>query len=83
MKWFCSSLHGCGAPKWVREFGLNIGNEAVFTRESYGREGCWAWICSASPWRCKTSEEALNLLTDILERYGQEAAAGMKNLYLP
>ncbi len=67
-----------GAEMGCNEFGLNIGNEAVFTRESYGQEEKLLGMdmLRLALERCKTSEEALKLLTDLLERYGQGGNCG-------
>ena len=66
-------------PSWIwgcemgcNEFGLNIGNEAVFTKESYGKEALIGMdMVRLALERCKTSQEALMLIIDLLEKYGQ------------
>ena len=72
-------------PSWMwggemgcNEFGLNIGNEAVFTRERYGKEEKLLGMdmLRLALERCKTSAEALNLLVFLLQRYGQGGNCG-------
>lgn len=74
-------------PSWIwgcemgaNEFGLNIGNEAVFTREKYEPAGLLGMdLIRLALERCRTSQEALELIIDLLQKYGQEATAGMRN----
>lgn len=71
-------------PSWIwgcemgcNEFGLNIGNEAVFTREKYGETGLTGMdMIRLALERCRDSKSALNLMTDLLERYGQGGNCG-------
>jgi len=67
-----------GAEMGCNEFGLNIGNEAVFTREKYGKEEKLLGMdmLRLALERCKTSEEALHLLVELLERHGQGGNCG-------
>ncbi len=71
-------------PSWIwgcemgcNEFGLNIGNEAVFTREKYG-EPCLTGMdmIRLALERCWDCESALDLIVDLLERYGQGGNCG-------
>lgn len=71
-------------PSWIwgcemggNEFGLNIGNEAVFTREKYGEPRLIGMdMVRLALERCQNSEEALNLIISLLERYGQGGNCG-------
>lgn len=71
-------------PSWIwgcemggNEFGLNIGNEAVFTREKYGEPRLIGMdMVRLALERCKTAEEALDFIIELLERYGQGGNCG-------
>ncbi|MFY9427453.1 MAG: C69 family dipeptidase [Caldicoprobacterales bacterium] len=71
-------------PSWIwgcemgcNEFGLNIGNEAVFTKEPYGKDALIGMdMVRLALERCKTSKEALMLIIDLLEKYGQGGNCG-------
>jgi len=73
-------------PSWIwgcemgcNEFGLNIGNEAVFTREKYGPESLTGMdMVRLALERCATSEEAMELIIELLERYGQGGNCGFE-----
>jgi len=66
-----------GAEMGCNEYGLNIGNEAVFTKEKYGPDSLIGMdMVRIALERCKTSDEALNLLVDLLDRYGQGGNCG-------
>jgi len=66
-----------GAEMGANEFGLNIGNEAVFTREKQGPEALLGMdMLRLALERCRDSEEALELIIDLLERYGQGGNCG-------
>lgn len=73
-------------PSWIwgcemgsNEFGLNIGNEAVFTREKYGADSLTGMdLVRLALERCKTSEEALDLMIVLLGRYGQGGNCGFE-----
>ena len=61
-----------GAEMGGNEFGLNIGNEAVFTREKQGPEALLGMdLLRLALERCRSSDEALDLIIDLLARYGQ------------
>jgi dipeptidase len=76
-------------PSWIwgcemgcNEFGLNIGNEAVFTREKYGKESLLGMdMVRLALERCKTSDEALDLLIELLEKYGQGGNCGYEKKF--
>ncbi len=73
-------------PSWIwgcemgcNEFGLNIGNEAVFTREKYGPDSLIGMdMVRLSLERCQTSDEALELMINLLARYGQGGNCGFE-----
>ncbi len=68
-----------GAEMGCNEFGLNIGNEAVFTREKQGSEALLGMdMLRLVLERCRKSEEALDLLITLLDRYGQGGNCGYK-----
>lgn len=71
-----------GAEMGVNEFGLNIGNEAVFTREKQGPEALLGMdMLRLALERCTNCEEALNFLIGLLERYGQGGNCGYQKKF--
>lgn len=75
-------FHMWGAEMGVNEFGLSLGNEAVFTtvkmsRKNTGLTGMdMIRLCLE---RCTNAVEALTLIQDLLRDYGQDACGGYKN----
>lgn len=73
-------------PSWIwgcemggNEFGLNIGNEAVFTREKYGEPALIGMdMIRLALERCRDSGEALEFIISLLERYGQGGNCGFE-----
>ena len=66
-----------GAEMGVNEWGLAIGNEAVFTREPYRRTGLTGMdMLRLALERCRTAREAVNLIVELLEKYGQGGNCG-------
>jgi dipeptidase len=67
-----------GAEMGANEFGVNIGNEAVFTRIPYGKEPGLIGMdfLRLALERSKTAEEALDVITTLLEQYGQSGNCG-------
>ena len=66
-----------GAEMGVNEFGLCIGNEAVFTKGAYGKTGLTGMdMVRLALERSKTAKEALDLLIFLLETYGQGGNCG-------
>lgn len=67
-----------GAEMGWNEFGLNIGNEAVFTNikreEQDGLIGMDLLRLALE--RCKTAKEALDLIISLIEQYGQGGNCG-------
>lgn len=71
-----------GAEMGFNEFGLNIGNEAVFTREPYGEPRLLGMdMLRIALERCRTSDEALQTLIALLERYGQGGNCGYQKKF--
>lgn len=66
-----------GAEMGVNEYGLCIGNEAVFTKGAYGKTGLTGMdLVRLALERSKTAKEALELLISLLETYGQGGNCG-------
>ena len=71
-------------PSWIwgcemgcNEFGLNIGNEAVFTREKQGGRSLIGMdMVRIALERCRTSEEAVDMIVRLLEENGQGGNCG-------
>ncbi len=71
-----------GAEMGANAHGLVIGNEAVFTKikipnENTGLTGMDMLRLALE--RCKTAGDALRLITELLEQYGQNACGGYEN----
>jgi hypothetical protein len=59
------------------EFGLNIGNEAVFTKEKHGKDSLTGMdMVRLALERCETAEEPLNMIIELLQSYGQGGNCG-------
>ena len=66
-----------GAEMGVNAFGLCIGNEAVFTKGAYGKNGLTGMdMVRLGLERSKTAKEAVQLLITLLETYGQGGNCG-------
>ena len=66
-----------GAEMGANEFGLNIGNEAVFTKIKQGPPSLLGMdLLRLALERCRTSLEAVHLITDLLEKHGQGGNCG-------
>lgn len=66
------------------EYGLNIGNEALFTKGKYEKAGGLLGMdmLRLALERCKTAREALQFLISLLEAYGQGGNCAFdKNFY--
>jgi len=71
-----------GAEMGANEFGLNIGNEAVFTREKKGPEALLGMdMLRLALERCRNSEETLGFLVKLLDRYGQGGNCGYRKKF--
>ncbi|MDI9419325.1 MAG: peptidase U34 [Firmicutes bacterium] len=72
-----------GAEMGCNEWGLNIGNEAVFTREKQGPPSLLGMdLLRLALERCKTSGEALHLIVELLQRYGQGGNCGYERSFV-
>ena len=66
-----------GAEMGMNEFGLCIGNEAVFTKGAYGKTGLTGLdMVRLALERSQTAKEALELLISLLETHGQGGNCG-------
>ena len=69
-----------GAEMGANERGVAIGNEAVFTKLPYAKEGLLGMdLLRLALERADCAREALNLITDLLARHGQGGACGYRN----
>lgn len=66
-----------GAEMGVNQWGVCIGNEAVFTKGVYGKTGLTGMdMVRLALERSKTAKDALELLISLLETYGQGGNCG-------
>ncbi len=71
-----------GAEMGGNEYGLNIGNEAVFTKEAKGEDSLLGMdMLRLALERCRDCGEAIELLTGLLERYGQGGNCGYEKKF--
>lgn len=72
-----------GAEMGCNEWGLNIGNEAVFTKEKQGPPSLLGMdMLRIALERCRTADEALRCLIELLERYGQGGNCGYEKPFV-
>jgi hypothetical protein len=66
-----------GGEMGVNENGVAIGNEAIFTREMVSRQGLLGMdILRIALERSESAEQAVTVITDLIQRYGQGESAG-------
>jgi dipeptidase len=71
-----------GAEMGINEFGVVIGNEAVFTNVKIPKnnDGLTGMdLLRLALERCRTAPEAVNTITALLLKFGQDACGGYKN----
>jgi len=72
-----------GAEMGANEFGLNIGNEAVFTRVRQGLPSLLGMdLLRLALERCRTSLEAVHLITELLAKHGQGGNCGYEKEFV-
>lgn len=70
-----SWLWGC--EMGVNEYGLCIGNEAIFTKGKYNKTGLTGMdLVRLALERCKTSKEAKDLIIELIKKYNQGGNCG-------
>ncbi|MBD3214389.1 MAG: peptidase U34 [Candidatus Lokiarchaeota archaeon] len=66
-----------GCEMGANEFGVTIGNEAVWSKEPYRDTGLLGMdLMRLALERGENAESALNIIVDLLEKYGQGGACG-------
>ena len=72
-----------GAEMGWNEFGLNIGNEAVFTREKREKQAGLIGmdLLRLALERCRSAKEALELITAMIGEYGQGGNCGFHKAF--
>jgi len=70
-----------GCEMGINEHGVTIGNEAVFTREPYDKEGGLLGmdLMRLALERATTAEAALDIIVNLLETYGQGGNGGYRH----
>ena len=71
-----------GAEMGVNEYGVTIGNEAVFTKVKFQKTitGLTGMdLLRLALERSKTAKDSLNCITDLIKLYGQDACGGYQN----
>lgn len=72
-----------GAEMGANEFGLNVGNEAVFTKVGQGPPSLLGMdLVRLALERCQTSTEALHLIIHLLEKHGQGGNCGYEKEFV-
>jgi len=76
----CKPIWIFGGEMGANEFGVAIGNEAVFTKEKYNKKGGLIGmdLLRFALERGKSAREALEVIIDLLELYGQGGNCGYR-----
>lgn len=75
-------FHIWGAEMGVNEFGVAIGNEAVFTKIPFKKDNSGLTgmdLIRLALQRTQTAKEALELIVELIQKYGQDACGGYEN----
>ena len=68
-----------GAESGCNEYGVAIGNEAIYTREPLRQKGLLGMdLLRLGLERGKTARESLEIITNLLEKYGQGGGCGFE-----
>jgi secernin len=79
----CQPFWMFGAEMGANEYGVMIGNEALFTREKPSLIGLTGMdLLRLALERGKTAHEALNVIIDLLEKHGQGGNCGYRKTFL-
>ncbi|MHA1264185.1 MAG: C69 family dipeptidase [Candidatus Helarchaeota archaeon] len=69
-----------GCEMGANEFGVVMGNEAVFTKEKYERDALLGMeLMTLALQRAKTARKALNVITQLITDFGQGGIASLKD----
>lgn len=77
----CKPIWMWGAEMGTNEYGVTIGNEAVYTKEKYRKKGGLLGmdLLRLALERSKTANDALETIIDLLELFGQGGNCGYRD----
>lgn len=79
----CQPFWMFGAEMGANEYGVMIGNEALFTREKPAQTGLLGMdLLRLALERGKTAKQALDVIIELLEKYGQGGNCGYRQKFL-
>lgn len=79
----CQPFWMFGAEMGANEYGVFIGNEALFTREKPARSGLTGMdLLRLALERSRSAAEALDIIIRLLEKYGQGGNCGYRQKFL-